>query len=417
MEREVMETTPAAPPQKSSLVKPVAAVVLLVVLAGGGYAYWNHAAGRESTDDAQIDGRIHSVGARVGGTVIEVLVRDNQFVTAGTVLARIDPKDYEVAVAKAKADLAEAEATMQADRTEVPIMSASSASRLDSAHSAVQESKATLATAEQQVESAQVRVKSAQAMLRQAQANAVRAASDFKRYEALLAKDEISKQQYDAAKSTADATQAQVEAAQAQVHEAEQMVRVAQSQLGEHRAKLARSESDVKAAATAPQQVSATRSRAESSNAKMLQMKAALEQAELNLSYTTVRAPASGIVSQKSLEVGQIITAGQPLMAVVPMDDIWVVANFKENQLAHMKVGQKVEIGVDAYGGRKYQGHVESIAAATGARFSLLPAENSSGNYVKVVQRVPVKILFEKGQDPDHVLRPGMSVIPTVEVR
>lgn len=176
--------------------------------------------------------------------MIEVRVRDNQFVEAGTVLARIDPKDYEVAVAKAKADLAEAEATMQADRTEVPIMSASSASRLDSAHSAVQESKATLATAEQQVESAQVRVKSAQAMLRQAQANGVRAASDFKRYEALLAKDEISKQQYDAAKSTADATQAQVEASQAQVHEAEQAVRVAQSQLGEHRAKLARSESD-----------------------------------------------------------------------------------------------------------------------------------------------------------------------------
>lgn len=416
MEGQEMETKAAAP-QRSSMVKPVAAGVLLLVLAGGVYAYWSHASHFESTDDAQIDGRIHSVGPRVGGTVTEVLVRDNQYVEAGTVLVRIDPKDYQVAVDKAKADLAEAEATMQADRTEVPIIRASSASRLDSAHSAVQEAQATLATSQNEVTAAEVRVRSAQALLRQAQANAERAANDFRRYEALLKKDEISRQQYDAAKSTSDANQAQVEAAQAAVHEAQQAVQVAQSKLGEQRAKLARAESDVKAAATAPEQVSASRSRADSSGAKMLQMKATLEQAELNLGYATVRAPVSGIVSQKNVEVGQIIQAGQPLMAVVPMDDIWVVANFKENQLAHMKVGQKVEISVDAYGGRKYHGHVDSIAAATGARFSLLPAENSSGNYVKVVQRVPVKILFEKGQDSGHVLRPGMSVVPTVEVQ
>jgi membrane fusion protein (multidrug efflux system) len=231
---------------------------------------------------------------------------------------------------------------------------------------------------------------------------------------ALVAKAEISQQQYDAALATAEAYHAQLDGTQAQVHEAEESIRVAQSQLELQHARLTKAEADARATQTAPQQVTATRARAESSSAKVLQMKAALEQAELNLQYTTVQAPISGIISQRTVEVGQIVQAGQPLLAIVPLDDIWVTANFKENQLANMRPGQPVTISVDTYVGREYKGRVESIAAATGARFSLLPPENATGNYVKVVQRVPVKIVFEKGQDPEHLLRPGMSVVPTV---
>jgi membrane fusion protein (multidrug efflux system) len=194
-------------------------------------------------------------------------------------------------------------------------------------------------------------------------------------------------------------------------------MRVAQSRLEEQHAKLAKAEADARTAQTAPQQVAAMRARAESSSAKVQQMKAALEQAELNLQYATVRAPIGGIISQRSVEVGHIVQPGQPLLAVVPLESLWVLANFKENQLANMRPGQPVSISVDAYGGRIFKGHVDSIAAATGARFSLLPPENASGNYVKVVQRIPVKIVFDKGQDPAHLLRPGMSVVPTVTTK
>ncbi len=198
------------------------------------------------------------------------------------------------------------------------------------------------------------------------------------------------------------------------MQEARQGVSVARSRLGQQQANLAKAQADVQAADTAPQQVAASRARVQSLQANVLRKQADLDQAQLNLDYTVVKAPVSGTVSRRSVETGEIVQAGQPLMAVVPLNEVWVIANFKESQLENMHPGQPAEIEVDAYGGRKYKGRVQSISAATGARFSLLPPENATGNYVKVVQRVPVKIVFDEGQDPDHLLRPGMSVVPTV---
>ncbi len=391
-------------------------VLGLLAVAGaiGGYLYWQHASVREETDDAQVDGHIHPVSARVGGTVVRLLVKDNQPVKAGDVLLEIDPADYQVAIDKAKADLAEAEAELSASTTQVPIISTTGNSNISSAAAGVAESQANVSAAEKKIDAAQARLRSTQAIVRQQQANADRAAKDLERMKMLVAKEEISRQQFDANAAAAEASRAQVDSAEAQVHEAEQSVRMAQSELERARARVGIAQANAQAAQIAPQQVAASRARAASSSAKVLQRKAELEQALLNKGYSVVRAPISGVISQRSVEAGQVIQPGQPLLAVVPLDDIWIVANYKESQLAHMKPGQKVELTVDAYGGKVFQAHVDSIAAATGAKFSLLPAENATGNYVKVVQRVPVKIVLEPGQDPDHSLRPGMSVVPTV---
>lgn len=388
--------------------------ILAVAGAIGGFLYWQHASVREETDDAQVDGHIHPVSARVGGTVVRLLVKDNQTVKAGDVLLEIDPTDYQVAIDKAKADLAEAEAELSASTTQVPIISTTSRSNLSSAAAAVNQSRANVAAAEKQIDAAQARLLSAQAVVRQQQALHDRAAKDLERMKTLVAKEEISRQQFDASAAAAAASRAQVDAAQAQVHEAEQSVHTAKSRLEQAKAGVGIAEANAQAAEIAPQQVAASQARAASARAKVLQRKAELEQALLNKGYSVVRAPIAGVISQRSVEAGQVIQPGQPLLAVVPLDDIWIVANYKESQLAHMKAGQKVELTVDAYGGKVFQGHVDSIAAATGAKFSLLPAENATGNYVKVVQRVPVKIVLEPGQDPDHSLRPGMSVVPTV---
>jgi membrane fusion protein (multidrug efflux system) len=232
----------------------------------------------------------------------------------------------------------------------------------------------------------------------------------------LVAKDEISQQQYDAAVASADAARATVESAQASVNEATQAVSVAESRRAQSLNALTQSQAELRTANTGPEQVTVIKARAESAAARVLQAKAVLDQATLNLAYTTVTAPTAGRVSKKSVEPGQVIQPGQPLLAIVPVEDIWITANFKETQLKNMRPGQPATVSVDAYG-RTYQGHVDSIAAATGARFSLLPPENATGNYVKVVQRIPVKIVLDKGQDPEHLLRPGMSVVPTVHTR
>jgi membrane fusion protein, multidrug efflux system len=392
----------------------VAGVVVLLLLSGVSFAYWSYASGRETTDDAQVEGRIHAVSARVGGTVTKVLVENNQFVKAGTVLLEIDSADYHVALDRAKADLAEAEAKLAEDMAGVPVTTTLTASRASGAQAGVGEVQAAIAAAQSQVEAAEARKAAAEPMVRAARANAERAAADLQRMKTLLAKDEVSRQQYDTAWAAAEATRAQLEASVAQVKEAERGIAVALSQLERERSRLPRTEADVHAAQSGPQEVAAARAKAASSAAKVTQMKAAVAAAELNLERTVVRAPVSGVIGQKGVETGQIVQPGQPLLAVVATDDVWVVANYKENQLASMRPGQKVELKVDAFGGREFRGTVVSISGATGARFSLLPPENATGNYVKVVQRVPVRIAFDAGQDPDHQLRPGMSVVPTV---
>jgi membrane fusion protein (multidrug efflux system) len=389
------------------------AIVLLLVVA---FLWW-HYSGRESTDDAQVDGHITQMAAKVGGNVMRVAVRDNQSVAAGTVLVEIDPRDYQVAVQRAQAELASAEASAQAAQVGVPITRTESASGVSVAQGGLDQAQAGIVAAEREIDSARARYASAEAILRQREAEASRAAKDADRLKALVAKEEISQQQYDTAVTAADAGRATAESARAQVAEAQTAVAVAESRAAQARAAASQAQASLRNARTAPQQVQVTRAQADVAVARVQQARAAVAQARLNLEYTVVKAPTAGIVSRKTVEAGQVVQPGQPLLALVNLDNLWVTANFKETQLAHMRVGQRVSVDVDALGGDEFSGRIDSIAAATGARFSLLPPENATGNYVKVVQRVPVKIVLADGQDPDRRLRPGMSVIPTVYVR
>ena len=363
-------------------------LAIILLLCVGGYAIWNYYASRESTDDAQIDGHIVPISARVGGTVEKVNVNDNQYVEAGTVLVQLDPTDYQVIVDRARAELQDDMATLQAARTGVPLTHTTTSSTLSNA-------EASLRAAEQEVTASQAR-------LREAEAQYKLAAEDVRRFSLLVKKDEIPQQRYDTAVTGEQQAAAAVDAGRAAVANAQSHVAQAQAM--------------VEAAKSAPQQVAITRAKAGSAEANVERLKATLQQAELNLQYTVIRAPATGIVSKKTVEPGEVIQPGQPLLALVNLEDVWVTANFKETQLKNMRPGQSAKIEVDAFG-RTYNGHVDSIGGATGARFSLLPPENATGNYVKVVQRVPVKIVFEKGQDPQHLLRPGMSVVPTVLIK
>jgi membrane fusion protein, multidrug efflux system len=390
----------------------IAGLVLVVGIA----VAWRYYGGRVSTDDAQVDGHIVPIAPRVGGTVLSVGVQDNQDVAAGTVLAEIDPRDYRIALQRAEADLADARAGLAAAQAGIPITSTTTASQVSAAGASVERAQAGTEAATQDVEAARARLTAAQARLKEATANATRTSRDLERMTQLIAKDEVSQQQYDAAVGAAEAARATVESVQAAVAEATQAISVSQSRRVQASGALTQAEADLRSAHTAPDQVTVTRSRAQSAEARVRLAQAALEQAALNLAYTTVKAPVAGRVSKKSVEAGQVIQAGQPMMALVPLENVWITANFKETQLKQMRPGQRVSISVDAYD-RQYQGRVESIAAATGARFSLLPPENATGNYVKVVQRVPVKILLDAGQDRDHLLRPGMSVVPTVHTR
>ncbi len=391
----------------------IAALLVLVILVG--VVVWLYVtAGRESTDDAQVDAHVTPISARVGGTVLKVPVLDNQEVDEGTVLVELDPRDYQVALDKAKAELADAEAAALAANANVPITSTTATSGVATARSVVTQSEAGVQQAQKEVDQAKARVASAQAREREVTANLTKATRDVERLRGLLAKDEISQQQFDAATATADAQRAMLDSAHSQALEAESGVHVAETRLMQAEAGVQQARSSLKGAQTAPEQIAAIKARATAAEARVKQSKAALEQAELNLQYAVVKAPVKGIVSRKSVEPGQVVQAGQPLMALIPLDTVWITANFKETQLRDMRPGQRVTVTVDAYGGHEYHGKVDSIAAATGARFSLLPPENATGNYVKVVQRVPVKIVLDAGQDPEHLLRPGMSVTPTV---
>lgn len=390
----------------------IGGLVIALGLLGG----WWYYGGRESTDDAQLDGHIVPIAARVGGTVLAVQVEDNQIVDAGAVLVEVDPRDYRVALLRAEADFADAQAALAAAQAGIPIASATTASQVSSAGASVERAGAGTEAASRDVEAARARLASMQARLREANANATRTGRDLERMKQLIAKDEVSQQQLDAAVAAAEAARAAVESAQAAIAEVTQAVSVAESRRVQATGAQTQAQAELRTARTAPEQLVVIRARARSAEARVGQAKAMLDQAQLNLAYTTIKAPTAGRVSKKSVEPGQVIQAGQPLLALVPLEDIWVTANFKETQLKDMRPGQRVSVAVDAFG-RSYSGRIESIAAATGARFSLLPPENATGNYVKVVQRIPVKIVLDKGQDPDHLLRPGMSVVPTVHTR
>jgi membrane fusion protein (multidrug efflux system) len=402
-------------PKKGNAGKKIAGVVILLALAGGGFYYWTELQKVESTDDAQIDGHIISISPRISGHVTEVLVEDEQVVKKGDVLVKLDPKDYEVAVAKARADLEDAMASLESSRTDVPLTTMTTSSTLTAAQSARRDAAAAVNYSQRQLAVSQARLASALANVKVAEANSLRTEQDVTRYKTLVAKDEISRQQYDQAAATLDAARATIEAQKAGVTEAQQSIQAAEVAVEQTKARLAQADANVDAAMTGPQQISMTKSRAQAALAKVAQQKAALEQAELNLSYVSVTAPADGVIGKTGVNPGQNVESGQEMMALVPLDDLWVTANFKENQLRNLKAGQKVAITVDA-NGRDYKGRVERIAGASGARMSLLPPENATGNYVKVVQRIPVRISIDPGQNQDHALRPGMSVTPVVSL-
>ena len=369
----------------------IAAVVVLV----GTIFLWRYFASYESTDDAQIDGHVNSISPRVSGHVIKLNIQDNQYVQAGTVLVEIDPTDYQTKLQQAKASYANALAELQGAQVNVPVTSITTTGQLSSAQAEVASTRAGVAGASQQYDAAK-------AALLQAEANNNKAQSDLARYKMLVQKQEISQQQYDQAFAAAQASAAAVDAARANVN-------AAQQQIIQARGKLESAQADLRTAGTAPKQVQIIRSRAMSAQANVDLRQAELQQAELNLTYTKVVAPVNGEVSARTVEVGQNVLAGQELMKLVPLEDLWVTANYKENQFKNMRPGQQVTVHVDA-NDKDYKAHVDSIAGASGAKFSLLPPENATGNYVKVVQRIPIKIDFDRGELKGHELRPGMSV-------
>lgn len=392
----------------------IAGIVVLALLAGGVFV-WRYFGPRESTDDAQLSGHVSPVAARVAGTVKTIHIVDNQAVQKGELLVEIDPRDYELAVERAQADLTAAEAASRAARAGVPVASAAATSGQSSADAGASNAAAALQAATREVDASRAKLAAADARRAEAIANATRAKLDFDRLAPLAAKDEISRQQLDAAKAAMQATQAAADSSSASVDEAKANLDVAQARRTQSAGLVAQAQAQAKSAATAPQQIALTQAQAAGAEARVAQARAALDQAKLNLERTKITAPAAGIVSRRAIEPGQVIQPGQPLMAITSLTDVWVTANFKETQLAEMHPGQRAEISVDAFGGRKLNGHIESIAAATGATFSLLPADNASGNYVKVVQRVPVKIVVDS--PGNATLRPGMSVGATVFVR
>jgi len=373
----------------------LAAVLLLLV---GGFFLWRYLSSYESTDDAQADVHLYPVSARISGYVVKVNVDDNQWVQKGAVLGEIDPTDYEVAVKQAQASLTSAEATAQSLNITVPITSVNTSSQLKSTASDIENAKAGVIAAERQRTAAHAQVE-------QAEANDIKAQDDLHRYKLLVDKREVADQVYDQALAAAKASTATVAAARANESAAQQFVQQAQSRLVE-------AEANHQYAETGPQQVSSTRARVRAAIADVEQKRALLDQAQLNQQYTKILAPVTGEVN-KTVVVGLNVQPGQQLLTVVPLDEVWVTANFKETQLRHMQVGQKAEIHVDSTG-QTLKGRVDSIAGATGPTFSLLPPENATGNYVKIVQRVPVKIVLDPGENRDHRLRPGMNVVPDV---
>lgn len=411
------ETTKEIFPEKKPKTNRVRIFLFIVAiaLAVAAYPIYSYYSVRESTDDAQVDGHLHPISSRVSGTVVAVDVDDNQEVALGKELVKLDPADYQVQVEQAEADLQDARAATNEAQTNVPITNINTSSLIRTSGASVSESQAAVHSAEQQVNAAKARLETAKSRLAESDANYTKAQQDLRRFKELVDKDEISKQQYDAAVASSDSAKADVDTQKSSINEAQHNVDVALASLEQAKARLNSAlVTELQSQQSAPKQVAAIEARYKSNEAKVLERQAALDQAKLNIQYTIITAPVAGLVTKKSVEVGQRIQPGEQLMTLVPLDDVWVTANFKETQLKRIRVGQKVEIEVDAFGSRKYQGHVDSIAALSGARSSLLPPENATGNYVKVVQRLPVKIVLDKGQNQDHLLRPGMSVVPTV---
>jgi membrane fusion protein, multidrug efflux system len=389
---------------KRGIASRVAIVLVFALVAAGGTAWWLHSQGYQSTDDAQIDGHLDAVSARISGTVsyINPQVEDNHLVEAGTLLLELDPRDYQAELEHAKANLHTRNAEAHAAQVSVPITDASAFGQLRAAEAAKEQSIAS-------IDSQQADLAAAQHRLQQDEAIHARAERDRVRYQALVDKHEISRSDYDSRETEAIAAQQAVEADRAGIDSIGRKI-------AEARALVSQRQAQIDSAQTAPQQVTNARAQSQSASGHVEQAVADMHTAQLNLSYTKIYAPVTGVIGRKTVELGHRIQPGQGLLVIVPLDDIWITANFKETQLKRMHPGQVVNVHVDTFE-RDFKGRIENLPGAAGPLFSLFPPENASGNYVKVVQRFPVRIRLDPGEDPQHLLRPGMSVEPTVDVR
>lgn len=400
----ITETIAHEPAPRRITLARLMMLFAFLILAAGGYYWWHETEGFESTDDAQVEGHLGSVSSRISGTVtyISPVAEDNHVVQAGTLLVQLDPRDYDAELEHARANINTRRAEASAARVAVPIVNASAFGQLHAAEAAKEQSLAS-------VQAEQANLVAAQHRLQQDEAVHARAERDRVRYLALVEKREISRSDYDARETEATAAAQAVEADRAGLASIERKIEEARNLVTQRGAQ-------IESLQTAPQQVSDAQAQSQSATGRVEQAAADLHTAQLNLSYTKIYAPATGVIGRKTVELGHRIQPGQGLMVIVPLDDIWITANFKETQLRRMRAGQSVDVHVDTFG-RDFKGTIENMPGAAGPLFSLFPPENSSGNYVKVVQRFPVRIRLDKNQDPRHLLRPGMSVEPTVNVR
>jgi membrane fusion protein (multidrug efflux system) len=402
---EKKTTSPVKEEEPKKRSSPLGIIIFLLVLAvavTGGIIWWIESSKYENTDDAQINTHLNAISSRISGTVTAVYVEENQFVQAGQVIADLDPRDYQNALDQALSQKQQNEAQVRAVNPQVPITETSN-------KATVSNSEAGIASATAAVAAAQRDQEAAEADLRQAQANAAKAQADVARYQPLVAKDEVPREQYDQVVANAKAQAALVDSKRASAAAARQTVEQRKADLEQTQVRLN------EAKANAPLQVALRKADIVSRQAAVKTSETQVERARLDLSYTKIIAPVSGIIAKRTVEVGQRVNAGQQMVQIAQIGDLWVTANFKETQLQRMKPGQRVTIHVDAFK-QDFNGKVESMPASTGSISSLLPPENATGNYVKVVQRMPVRIRFDPNQAGLERLRPGMSVDPKVWV-
>jgi membrane fusion protein, multidrug efflux system len=418
----LVAAAPATPPPTPSwrerirnlspLVKGIIAAVLVLIAVA-----WYLLSGRVTTDDAQVDCHITAVAPQVPGYVVQLLINDNTPVKGGDLLVQIDPREYEAEVAQAKANLDFAEAQANSAKLQIRLTRETTTNGTNGASAQKQSDAADYAMSQAQLEqSATANLQVAEANVAARRATNERAQSDLKRYTPLLATDDVSKFQFDAVDAAARVAKSELEAAEQQMTAAQQSVEIARANAHSAEARFLRSQSQLLQTKAQEQQVPIAEASYKSALSTVERAKAALEQAELNLAYTHITAPITGQVTQKSVDLGQYVSPGQLLFTIVPLDQVYVTANFKETQLANVAPGQRVRIHADTYR-QEFEGVVDSIAGAAGSRQALLPPQNATGNFIKVVQRIPVKILVKPNKNPNLVLRPGMNIEATIYTR
>lgn len=412
-EETILEAHPKRPPRWI-----LGIVVIGAIVAGSwGLRWWHYASTHEETDNAQVVGNIYPISSRIPGTVQTIAVDDNQPVQAGQVLVQLDPHDYQVKVEQAQAALAVAQRQAQAAQAGISLANANAQAQTTTAQGSVGEAIASISSAQAALKEAQAGIPLAQAQLAQSEANLQKAQTDYQRYETLYQQGAISAQQRDAARANYETAAAAVDANQQQVQQAQAKVAQAQQGIAQAQAQLQSSQGGVQQAQATGVQAEVNRSQYDATVAQISEAEAALQDAQLQLSYTQIKAPATGRVGNKTVEVGQQVQPGQPLMAVVGTAP-WIVANFKETQVARMHPGEAVEIHIDAFPSQTFVGRIASLSPASGAQFSLLPPDNATGNFTKVVQRIPVKITFDPNsiQPYENAITAGMSATVSVAV-